>query len=137
MVDKKVILQILHHSNKMEHGNVVRVGRDVYIYKGGVQSNPSLCLRAEDEEKCAVCGGLCSDDRPLVECDHCLRGFHMDCCEPPLRSLSTVRPSRLFLSPLSPVHTAHAHAARTGDVELSFLLARRTRETSPPRTHLV
>ena len=119
----------------------MRVGGDVYVYSGDAENLALLRFRAEEEERCSACGNSSGgDDRPLVECDRCLRGFHMDCCEPPLRRLSTVGHGSTgvtvgpSLASLTPVYST---APRTGDMELPFLLARGSRETAHPRTHAV
>lgn len=52
----------------------------------------------DERELCEVCGRIehrCKArgklKSPLLECDKCLRAFHADCCEPPLKAIPQVR----------------------------------------------
>lgn len=45
-------------------------------------------------EPCDKCGTLFADDEPgrgNIECEQCLRGFHLDCLSPPLAEVPEVR----------------------------------------------
>ncbi len=44
----------------------------------------------DEEEPCELCGHS-HDDTPRLECDACLRAFHMGCLEPPLTDIPEVR----------------------------------------------
>ncbi len=51
----------------------------------------------DERELCEVCGKIekrCkAPDKaksPLLECDKCLRAFHADCCQPPVKTIPDV-----------------------------------------------
>ena len=46
----------------------------------------------ESDEPCELCGGAQQTDANLLlECERCLRGFHMACLDPPLSAVPEVR----------------------------------------------
>lgn len=73
-------------------GVTYRVGDSAYIILEAGEYNIS-----SDAEPCEVCGKvnkrLGRKDVPLLECDKCLRGFHLSCLVPPLQGVPDVRHS--------------------------------------------
>ncbi|KAK3284592.1 origin recognition complex subunit Orc1 [Cymbomonas tetramitiformis] len=60
---------------------VYKVGDAVYVFSGTIFDEEE-----EDEEYCEIC----DKDTTLgtmLECDECLRGFHMNCLQPPLQKV--------------------------------------------------
>ena len=66
----------------------LRVGDIVYVDLGTTE----IDLREDGEELCEICKrGTCCDDEGnddeknvMIECDGCLKGYHMGCLDPPL-----------------------------------------------------
>ena len=46
--------------------------------------------RLADVERCALCSQEGADDASMLECDVCLRGFHLGCLTPPLEEVPEV-----------------------------------------------
>jgi hypothetical protein len=52
----------------------------------------------ESDEPCELCGeAQQSDANLLLECERCLRGFHMTCLDPPLSAVPEVGPCAAVL----------------------------------------
>lgn len=65
-------------------GEVYRCGDSVYVFGANAPATFD-----EDDELCEVC---CkdADQGTMLECDVCLRGFHLKCLKPPLKSVPEV-----------------------------------------------
>ena len=65
-------------------GKVLRVGDYVYVDLGSAEIN----LDGGEDYRCEVCGGCSSDEtRVMIECDGCLKGYHLECLDPPLEEI--------------------------------------------------
>lgn len=65
-----------------------------------VTMDPDEQDAVEDDEACEVCGKASKragrKEVPLLECDGCLRGYHLDCLDPPLADVPKVSLGSLF-----------------------------------------
>jgi hypothetical protein len=59
----------------------------------------SIFLGATDGIPCVTCGGLSSEPVPILLCDRCNRGYHLDCLDPPLADLPAGGEDALWFCP--------------------------------------
>ena len=70
----------------------------------------------ESDEPCELCGeARQTDANLLLECERCLRGFHMACLTPPLTHVPEVRTAAPAL-PAQPDPALHTNLVRLFDV---------------------
>ena len=65
------------------NGMALKVGDYVYVDLGTTE----LDIEDDASYRCEVCGEEGSEDDVLLECDGCLKGFHMGCLDPPLSEI--------------------------------------------------
>ena len=73
-------------SLQLVDGSRARTGDSVYV----CMSDKLDLGRLADVERCALCSQEGADDASMLECDVCLRGFHLGCLTPPLEEVPEV-----------------------------------------------
>jgi origin recognition complex subunit 1 len=66
------------------HDETYKVGDVAYVF--GTNSTSF----EEDDEVCIKCNKN-ADHAVMLECDKCLRGYHLKCLDPPLKTVPEVR----------------------------------------------
>lgn len=65
-----------------------------FCVSGGTRSclpGPRAACSDDEDEACVVCGAVDKAGVDMIECDRCLRGFHLDCLKPVLPAVPEVR----------------------------------------------
>lgn len=60
-------------------GEIFAVGDSAYVV-----SEKTVDFEEDEDVPCAVCGEAPDADKIMLECDTCLRGWHMSCLKPPM-----------------------------------------------------
>jgi len=60
-------------------GEIFRVGDSAYVV-----NEKTVDFEEDEDVPCMVCGEAPDADRPMLECDTCLSGWHLCCLKPPL-----------------------------------------------------
>lgn len=73
-------------SLQLVDGSRARTGDSVYVCMSDKLDVGMLA----DVERCVLCSQEGAEDASMLECDACLRGFHLGCLDPPLEEVPEV-----------------------------------------------
>lgn len=90
----------------MVNGDTFHVGDSAYLMMT-IDFNED---EFAEEEVCQVCGSAEQEDVPILECNKCLLGYHLNCLKPPLAEVPKVSGRPVFLHE-HPGHADTCHSA--------------------------